>query len=206
MQQHDNPQLSRCGAREYFQGAVKNAVCNQNFAASDAAIVYLVNLLLNFLRSERLFDNTPDGLTIRPLAVIRCEALSTDSERDRDLSLQRLGDIALFVTGLYAQSLSRSPVDVDYYIAMGEHAYGYLAECRSYVHKSGDMRLVFDELSGKFSGFVEILSEVGAASNLSGNTDILRLYELWQYSGSDRLAKKLRQLGIQPVKTLRCAH
>ena len=143
---------------------------------------------------------------IKPLAFIYSEALAANSESDRTQSLQRLGDIALFISGLYAKSLSRSLVDVDYYIAMGWNAYGYLAECRRYLRISGCIRIVFNELSEKFAGFVEILAEVGEMSNLSGNADILRLYELWQYSGSKRLAKKLQELGIHPVKTQRQTH
>lgn len=206
MQQHQAKQLSQFGAREYFQGAVKSAVINQGFPASDESIVYLVNLLLAFIRSDKLFESTSDGMMIKPLAIIYSEALTANSECNRTQSLQRLGDIALFISGLYSKSLGRSLVDVDYYIAMGGNAYGYLAVCRRYLWVSGGIRIVFNELSEKFAGYVEILAEVGETSNLSGNTDILRLYELWQYSGSERLAKKLQALGIHPVKTRRQTH
>ncbi|OGT82088.1 MAG: hypothetical protein A3G96_06525 [Gammaproteobacteria bacterium RIFCSPLOWO2_12_FULL_52_10] len=206
MQQLYSEQLSRCGAREYFQGVVKSAVINQGFPASDESIVYLVNLLMTFLRSDILFERTPDGLMIKPLAIIYSEAVASNSESNRTQSLRRLGDVALFISGLYAGSLGRSLVDVDYYIAMGGNAYGYLAVCRRYLWGSGGIRIVFNELSEKFAGYVEILAEVGETSNLSGNADILRLYELWQHSGSERLAKKLQALGIHPIKIRRQTH
>jgi len=206
MQQLETRQLSQFGAREFFQGAIKSALSNQHFTASDEAVIYLVNLLLAFLRSEKLFDSTADGLTIKPLALLHSEALAANSELDRTKTLQRLGDVAMFIAGLHAQSLGRSLVDVDYYIAMGGHAYGYLAGSRRYLRKPGGIRVLFNELSEKFTGFVEILAEVSESNNFNGYRDILRLYELWQYSGSVRLAKKLQQLGIQPVKTHRHAH
>ena len=206
MQQLYTQRLSRIGAREYFQGAVKSALINQDFPASDESIVYLVNLLMAFLRSDKLFDRTPDGLMIKPLVIIYSEAVASNSESNRTQSLQRLGDVALFISGLYAGSLGRSLVDVDYYIAMGENAYGYLADCSHNLWRSRGRRILFNELSEKFSGFVDILAEVGEMPDIAGNTDILRLYELWQCSGSKRLANKLQELGIHPVRTRRLTH
>jgi hypothetical protein len=198
--------LTRLGVQEYFQNAIRTAIANQQFSASDESVVYLVNLLTAFLRSDRLFDPTPDGLMIRPLATIYGDALAAHTERDKTQTLQRLGDIALFIAGLYAQSLSRCLVDVDYYIAMGENAYGYLAESRRNARKQMVLTQVFDELSERFVGFMEILAEVGENSRLSGNADILRMYELWLHTGNDRVAKKLHALGIHPLRVQRRVH
>lgn len=203
---HNEKLLTRLGAREYFQDVVQSAVVNQQFPASDESVVYLVNLLVNFLRSENLFDKTPDGLTIKPLAMLYEEALSANSEKGRVQALQRLGDLALFISGLFANSLGRCLVDVDYYISMGGNAYGYLAVSNRLSVRSQALKIVFDELSEKFSGYVDILAEVGEESQISSNADIMRLYEIWQCTGSKRIANRLQDLGIQPVKIRRTRH
>ena len=198
--------LSGLGAREYFQDAIQTALVNQRFSASGEAVIYIVNLLTVFLRSEKLFECTPEGFMIKPLALIYDDALSASSETDRSQSMQRLGDVALFISGLYANSLGRCLVDVDYYITMGGNAYGYLADSPRYTQCQTGLKTLFDELAGKFAGFVEILAEVGEQSNISGNMDILRLYEIWRCTGSERAANKLRGFGIHPIKTKYSSH
>ena len=205
-QLRDESMLTRLGAREYFQDAVQTAIINQQFAVSDESVVYVVNLLTEFIRSEKLFECTPDGFRIKPLALIYGDALTASSEAGRTQSMQRLGDVSLFISGLYANSLGRCLVDVDYYISMGGNAYGYLAGRPVYSHRQSGLRIVFDELSGKFAGFVEVLAEVSEQSNINDHTDILRLYEIWQSTGNERAAKKLRELGIHPVTIQRRSH
>lgn len=205
-QLRDESMLTRLGAREYFQDAIQTAIINQQFAVSDESVVYVVNLLTEFIRSEKLFDRTPDGFRIKPLALIYGDALTASSEAGRTQSMQRLGDVSLFISGLYANSLGRCLVDVDYYISMGGNAYGYLAGRPGYTHRQSGLRIVFDELSGKFAGFVEILAEVSEQSNINDHADILRLYEIWQSTGSERAAKKLRELGIHPVTIQHSSH
>lgn len=207
MNQHrDEPVLTQADARQYFQDAVQSAISNQNFSVSDESAIYVVNMLLAFLRTERLFDSTAEGIMMKPLALIYGEALQARTESDRSLTMQRLGDLALFISGLYANSLNRSLVDVDYYMAMGGNAYSYMADCSKIAQRQESMRQVFDELSSRFASFVDILAEVGEDSGLQGNTDIMRLYELWQCTGSERLARKLRDHGIHPVRTNRVRH
>lgn len=198
--------LTGLGAREYFQDAVQTALINQRFTASDESIIYLANLLTAYIRTERLFEHTPDGFQIKPLALIYGEALTAGSETDRTQTMRRLGDVALFIAGVFANSLERCLVDVDYYIAMGGNAYGYLADNSGITHRHVGLKIVFDELSEKFVGFVEILAEVSERSNINGNMDVLRMYEIWQCTGSKRAARKLREFGIQPVKIQRRPH
>lgn len=198
--------LTGLGVREYFQEAVQSALCNQQFNASGEAVIYVVNLLAGYVRSENLFEHTPDGFMLKPLAFIYGDALTASTETDRTQSMQRLGDVSLFISGFYANGLGRCLVDVDYYIAMGGNAYSYLAEKSGYPHGQSGLKFVFDELSGKFAGFVEILAEVCDKSNMNDHLDILRLYEIWQCTGSRRVEKKLRKLGIDPVKIQRRPH
>ncbi|MBA3271528.1 MAG: hypothetical protein H0T71_13575 [Acidobacteria bacterium] len=62
-------------------------------------------------------------------------------------------------------------MDVDYYVSLGGYAYGSLG-------RSDDVLApIFAELSKKFVGFVEVLSEVSERVSLTSDADVLRLYE-----------------------------
>ena len=198
--------LTGIDARRFFHQAVRSAISNQDVSASHETVCYVANLLTGFVRTDRLFEVTADGTFIKPLALMYADALEAPTAGDRAISLQRLGDVALFISGLFAHSLNRSLVDVDYYIRIGGSAYGTLADSNRRSRNAGAFRVAFLELADRFAEFVDVLSEVGEHSHLNNSTSILRLYEIWQATGSGRAARRLREHGIQPVKTLRHTH
>jgi hypothetical protein len=150
---------------------------------------YLVNLLTGFLAKERLFVEQPDGtVTVEPLALILLRAVGSD-RRGRAAHLRRLGDTALFVSGFFGDSLARSLVDVDYYISMGERAYGALAESE----RGGNP---YEELAGRFPEFVDLFAEIAELSDLHSNRGLVRLYERFLLTRSERVAKQLRDRGV----------
>lgn len=198
--------LTGVNTRAFFQDALQSAMSNQHITAKDETVVYLVNLLTLFVRSENVFEPGVEGRSHKPLALIYAEALDASSVGDRDHALKKLGDLALFISGLYANSLARSLVDVDYYIQMGGNAYGFLSESNRVARETLAFKIVYLELAGHFTAFVDILSEVGEQTHLNNSTDIMRLYEIWLATGNQRAADKLQKLGIQPVKTQRYTH
>ena len=119
-------------------------------------------------------------------------------DRQRFRMLQRLGDVALFVAGFLAGSFSRGPVDIDYHIAMGGRAYGTLAHA-PYHGAQRVLGYVFAELQDKFQPLVDALSEIGEGAAQNSPRDVLRLYELWHKTGSQRAHRLLLKLGIRPV-------
>ena len=120
------------------------------------------------------------------------KALQAAGIRQRD-ELRSVGDLSLFISGFFADSLNRSLVDVDYYIQLGEHAYGSLAR-----HDDSVFGEVFDELSWKFVAFVDVLGEVQRPERAGVNADLLRLYEHWLRTGSRRSGELLAARGIVP--------
>ena len=110
--------------------------------------------------------------------------------------LRRVGDLSLYISGFFSDSLNRRLVDVDYYIPLGECAYGSLA-------RTGDDTLgdVFDELSEKFTAFVDILGEVSERTAMTSNADLLRLYEKYLRTGSRRSGDLLAARGIVPISS-----
>lgn len=200
MVSHPHPKLI-IGAdlKAYFQDQVIAAAANQRMQASADTLHYLVNLLTVFSHAQALYEQTPDGPTLRPLALIYAEALEARTPEARHQALKRLGDVALFICGVFPNSLNRALVDVDYYIAMGGTAYGSLSEVAADTRRWQSQRTVFDELAAKFVGFVDVLNEVCEQSHLNNDRDVMRLYELWLRTGSARSAQKLRQIGLEPL-------
>src|ERR1700680_4424899 len=86
--------------RECFKDSLQGALAKQRLAVEDQTEHYVVNLLTLFARSEALYDNTPEGVRLKPLVAMLCEALEAPGAADRNRSLQRLGDVSLFVAGV----------------------------------------------------------------------------------------------------------
>ena len=172
---------------EYFRDLVETAMQHQRLAARELTSFYLVNLLAGFIRVDH-----PAAAVDEPLGVRFAKALQTAGIQQRD-ALRKVGDLSLFISGFFADSLNRSLVDVDYYIQLGESAYGSLA-------RNGDAALgdVFDELAGRFPAFVDVLSEVSERTALTSNADLLRLYEKWIRTRSRRSGDILVERGIVP--------
>jgi len=199
LSRHDLKLVTGMNIREYFHDAIFSAMTHQHIESNDETIIYIVNLLTNFSRSENIYDETPDGMMIRPLALIYGEAQDAPTNEKRNKTLQKLGDIALFISGLFASSLNRSLVGIDYFIAMGGNAYGSLSYTMRNAFNGEAISNVYAELSDRFLVFVDILSEVSDKTEFSDNSDIMRLYETWLQTGSQYAGRRLQQLGIQTV-------
>jgi hypothetical protein len=187
-------------AHEYFQDSVSDALNNQRVEAGQDTVYYVVNLLATYIRSEQLFDQTPDGVILKPLADFYAEAVEGPTPVEQNRALRKLGDVALFVSGVFSESLNRKLVDMDYYVAMGGGAYGHLSGAMRGGAGAKVLTEIFEELSEKFVDFVDVLAEVSERSHLSSDVDIMRVYETWVRTGSRRAARTLRSVGIEPAE------
>jgi hypothetical protein len=190
--------------QEFFRETLHGALERQHVCVEDQTEHYVVNLLTLFARAEALFDQTPQGPRLKPLAVMFADALEARSTGDRHRGLQRLGDVSLFIAGFFARSFARKLVDVDYHIAMGGRAYGTLAEALA-RGRSRVLAQVFAELAAKFQPLVDALNDVSETSYRHTDADILRLYEMWLKTGSRRSYQILRRLGVEPAPAARTA-
>lgn len=171
---------------EFFRELVESAMVNQRVSANAHTSVYVVHLLAGFADGSR----PPAG--DEPLGARLAQSLQAAGCVQRT-GLRSVGDQSLFISGFFADSLSRSLVDVDYYIQLGECAYRSLAR-----QGDGGLGEVFDELSDKFTTFVDVLGEVSERTSMSSNGDVLRLYEKWLRTGSRRSGDLLASRGIVP--------
>jgi hypothetical protein len=185
--------------REFFRDSLHEALLRQRSSVDDHTEAYVVNLLTMFSRSDALFDPTPVGPRLRPLALMLADAAAATSADTRNRMLQRLGDVSLFVAGFFAQGFARRLVDVDYHIAMGGCAYGTLAgACRDGA-RGRALAGVFAELANKFQRVVDALNDVSEMAHTHDQRDVMRQYEIWLKTGSPRAAGILRKLGVEPV-------
>ena len=195
--QHSEAVITALNVREFFQQSLQSALDSQQIQADDGTIVYIVNLLSTFTHAHELYDETPEGRMLRPLVAHYTDAVYAGTPDERIHALRRLGDIALFVSGLFPDSLNRSLVDVDYYISMGGTAYGHLSDTLPPTTRGRTYSRIFEELSAKFPAFVEALGEIADSAPLNDDRDVMRLYEVWMRTGSQRAARRLERLGIQ---------
>ena len=192
--------ITKKSLQEYFFDSVNAAVKNQQVETSDEIIYYLVNLLTSFSRSEDLFQYNEDGVSLKPLALMYTDALSETALAERIRILQKLGDTALFISGVFSDSLNNRLVDVDYYIAMGGNAYSYVSDSMRSYYRNNAVQPLYEELTNKFVDFVDVLSEVTENKLFASDYDIMRLYEVWMRTGSKRTEMILKKLGIDPVQ------
>jgi hypothetical protein len=177
--------VRRESALEFFKELVEGAIANQRIAAGELTSFYVVNLLTGYLQRPVDEDDTPLGFRL-------VEALETAGIRQR-ASLRQIGDLSLFVSGFFADSLQRKLVDVDYYVNIGGTAYSALSR-----FETDTFSPVFAELADNFVGFVDVLSEVSERTACSSNSDLLRLYERWLRTGSRRSGQLLIERGVVP--------
>jgi hypothetical protein len=181
----------RESAVEYFKELVDGAIAHQGIVAGELTAFYVVHLLASFL--QRRDEDNPD----EPLALQLARALEAGGMRQR-ISLKQIGDISLFVSGFFSDSLRKKLVDVDYYVSIGGVAYNALSR-----DETDTFSPVFAELADKFVAFVDVLSEVSERTACASNLDLLRLYERWLKTGSRRSGQLLIERGVVPNASLK---
>lgn len=188
----ERPMLQDQTPAEYFKEQVDRALARQQVRAGDLTTYYLVNLLCRFVR----LDGRAAEDEGTPLAVQLTRALQSAGIEQRQ-RLRHLGDLSLFVSGFFSDSLQRRAVDVDYYVSMGEYAYGSLSR-----RDADRFAEVFGDLARRFVGYMDVLADVSERTTVSSSTDVLRLYEKWLRTGSTRTGQQLIDKGIVPNESI----
>jgi hypothetical protein len=184
---------------EYFKELVDRAIARQGVASSELSSSYLVRLLDDFVALDQKYAEMEIEKETS-LAELLCDALASGGRRRFSL-LKFTGDLALFVSGFFTDSIARRRVDLDYYVRLGGYAYGGAARVSPL-----DAAEMFMELARKFPRFVDVLNEVSEESAISENAGILRLYERWRQTGSRRSEALLRREGILLGEASRRVH
>ena len=181
--------LSNESAIEFFKHEVEDAMARRHVTTSDWTSYYVVNLLAAFVAPDRGSSTTLDA---EPLGLRLARALRAEGTTQRE-ALRRVGDHSLFLAGFFADSLANRLVDIDYYISLGGSAYGRLAS-----RDDDAFAEVFGEMAEKFVPLVDVLADISDRSAVGTNRDLLRLYDRWVRTGSQRDGGLLTEMGLLP--------
>lgn len=185
-------------AESFFFELVHGAVENQKIKIQAETEFYVVRLLTRFIFSESLYSKSSTGqLEDQPIALLYKEALEAETQPIQKTLFQNVGDISLYKAGYFQESLNRAKIDLDYYIGMGGAAYRNASKMADDKH----FQYLFGELSDKFDRFVNVLLEVSEktlfTNGQKNEADLMRMYELWTNTGSERAARVLKKSGIK---------
>ena len=178
---------------EFFRQEVITARSELGVRMSDLTEYYLVNLLCEFSRRDH--EITAPGA--EPL-VFMYKRATEGSEAERAHQLKHLGDVALYVAGFFTDFVERSLVDVDYYISMGGTAYSSLSGMVSNQRHGETFAELYRQLAVKFTELVDVLNEISDRSRdkVGRDADLLKLYDRWARTGSERSRKLLLEHGL----------
>ena len=188
---------------DYFRTSIDGVISRQGVDVDPHAAHYVVNLLTLFSRSEEFYEDTGESYGLRPLALMMADAADAPTPQKRNYVLQRIGDVALFISGFFADSLANKAVDVDYYICMGGSAYGSLSEEVRGTFRGNAFADIYRELAIKFQVLVDVLNEVRDEARGESDRNLLRTYEIWLKTGSRRARKLLADNGVVPISDAR---
>lgn len=178
---------------EYFKESVESACERQKLHPQPLTSYYLVSLLDEFTHIGR--STAAEAMVSSEALGVRLVRALQSGGTDQRTGLKQVGDVSLFISGFFSDSLRRGLVDVDYYVSLGGYAYGSLGATPDVLSP------IFCELSEKFAAFVDVLSEVSERSALTSDADLLRLYEKWVRTGSRRNGNLLAEKGIVPSES-----
>jgi hypothetical protein len=146
-----------------------------------------------------LYEDDGETFGLKPLALMLVDATDAATAEQRSQILQRIGDVALFISGFFVESLADKAVDIDYYIHMGTNAYGSLSEETHRTFRGNAFADVFRELASNFQILTDVLHEVRDSARPESDANLLRTYEIWRKTGSRRAENILRRQGVVPI-------
>ena len=117
----DRPLLREQAPAEYFKELVDSALARQRIQAGDLTAYYLVNLLCQFVRPDA--RGTSD-LDAEPLAYPPDAGAADRRIGAARTAAQPWRFLAVHVAVSSPTASAARTVDVDYYVSMGEYAYG----------------------------------------------------------------------------------
>lgn len=177
------PQLI-ASTRPYFVGLIENAIAQRQVKSPPPTQVYLVDLLEFYLHAQNFSDRS----TLAEMFLIA----SNSAHPVRSGLLKKLGDVALYTSGFFGDSLNRKLVDIDYYAEIGGTAYNALAQApgSDYVPE------VFEDLANQFLKYVDVLTYISQQALVQTNEDLLRLYGRYLSTGSKLAEQQLIERGV----------
>ena len=174
--------------QNFFQTLVKTGLSESGIQVSPSVKHYLSELLQFYIFSDHLFSemNTSGKKQMNCLAELYLN--SQISQESSPRHLKKIGDMSLYISGFFRESLKRRLISVDYYIQMGQNAFQSLAGLK-------DQR-VFGELAHHFKDLVFVLFCIHKKSSGSHHDYLLSLMDQYMDDPSHQVEKKLKSHGL----------
>jgi len=180
---------------EFFREALTDSLKRKSISISREAEVYLVNLLAEFMRSEKAYAGIEFG--DKP-ALATLFGRAQEAEKSESLSIFKyLGDSSLYFISFFEESKERQHVGASYYIGMGKSA--YQSASALIRDSSATSAALFAELGDRFSDLVSVLQDADTFKNPSSDPSPDQLVDMinqYKTSNSPKLLDKLSALGI----------
>lgn len=178
----------------YFDELIRHALEAERLVLGEAPRSYLLKLMTDFSQREALYGSCKSGENGTPALVFLYEKAAFCPPAEQFNAYRHLGDIALFVSGLFSQHVERSLVGLSYYVRMGEAAYDRAAGLGN-----GIFREVLQQLAQHFAKLVDVMARVAEQTTLPISKDLAALYERWSATQSEHTHKRLAALGAVPI-------
>jgi hypothetical protein len=182
----------------FFGEVVEDAMRARRVDATDGATRYLVGLLADYAHPDRRTGETLE----RPLTLLLDEALHAPDPAERFERLRAIGDGVLYGCGFFGDHFAARGVDPKYLHRLGTRAYGGASAMlggRTDDHGPD----LFAELADNFDAFAEVVADVSDATiamGMASSRGLLKVYERWLKTGSERLASALTSQGVMPTR------
>lgn len=172
--------------QEYFSEALSMALGRSKSDLSQEVQAYLVYLLADYARSERVYAGVNAGE--EPILVLLLERALESPPAEANRIFKHIGDSTLYLTGFFGEKTQAQGLNSNYYMSIGGDAYGRLAQ---------NTRLpVYEELSGAFRRLVYLLRQVSLHERKASPEEILSWIEQYQQSKSPELQALLALNGV----------
>lgn len=190
--------LSTKNLPEFFRDRLLVTAERIDFDLTEHLEYYLVNLLTHFSQSKNFFEIDDEGHLHQEALIRYFDQSSTASWEQKFTLLKKMGDVSLYVSGLFDESLIRKLVSKDYYMTMGYTAYASVSRLLSHTSRQS-MGEIFEDLSFHFKKIVELLNHFKEHNDMKSHQNLLKTYEKWLETGSENLCRLLQEEGIHPT-------
>lgn len=182
---------------EFFKDQVAHAMSRCSIQVSHEVEFYLVNLLLTYTHASNFHKQSETGEAQDKALALQLFDAVVASRRSKIPILKEMGDMALYTSGFFGDSLYKKAIDLNYYISMGHTAYASVSQLIS-DGTGKSLSELFYELATNFKYLVDVLATISESTNIHSDQNLLKIYERWAATGSHRLKTLLYQHGIIP--------
>ncbi len=186
--------------KEYFVGLMSEVKAENKLSISDISFIYLsdvleANMLLASDKSEEEDMSVFSDLMISEHYL---KAIQETTDALGSYKLRSVGERALYQVGFFSEALKRKLIGLDFYIQIGTSAYSGLYQ--------KTQSPVFEEISFKFSSYVDLFMGISQKVNLQNQADVLTLFDHLNERDSKKAEQDLINLGIVPVKSKKASN